>query len=175
MRSRRVLVLRLGVWGLGLEPKSASVRKRKHSQAFASVRKRSQAFASVRKRSQAFASVRKRSPCVRKRPRPKIVAKRRTVVAFGLAWYVRVSEVSTVSGIGGSWYKTRNCRHFWTCVVCSRVRSVNRLRDRGGSWLQNAELSSLLDLRGVFACQKCQQSQGSGASWARSAELLSLN
>ena len=29
-----------------------------------------------------------------------LVAKRRTVVAFGLAWHLRVSKVSTVSGIG---------------------------------------------------------------------------
>ena len=77
MRSRRVLALRLGVWGLGVDAKSVR-------------------------------SIRKRSPCVRrvfasvrKRPRPKIVAKRRIVVAFGLAWRLRVSKVSNVKGIGG--------------------------------------------------------------------------
>ena len=32
----------------------------------------------------------------------------------------------------------------------------------GGFWLRNAEMSSLLDSRRVFASQKCQQSQGSG-------------
>ena len=62
MRSRRVLVLRLGVWGLGVDAKF--VRS------------------------------------VRKSPRPKIVAKRRTVVAFGLALRLHVSKVSTVSGSG---------------------------------------------------------------------------
>ena len=100
MRSRRVLVLRLGVRRLGVDAKSVrSVRKR--PQASASVRKRPQASASVRKRPQASASARKRSPCVRKRPRPKIVRKRRTVVAFALALRLRVSKVPTVSGIGG--------------------------------------------------------------------------
>ena len=95
MRSRWVLVLRLGVWVLGLEPKSASVRKCKRSQAFASVRTCSQAFASVRKRSQAFAVC----------PQASAAENRR---------------------------ETQNCRRFWSCVVCARVRSVNGLRDRGG-------------------------------------------
>ena len=35
-------------------------------------------------------NVRKRSPCFRKRPRPKIVAKRKTIVTFGLALGLRV-------------------------------------------------------------------------------------
>ena len=46
-------------------------------------------------------SVRKRSPCVRKRLRPKIVPKRRAVVTFGLALRLRISKVSTATGIGG--------------------------------------------------------------------------
>ena len=93
--------LRLVVWGLGVDAKSVR-----------SVRKCSQAFAVC---PQAYA--------------PKIVAQRRTVVSFGLALGLRVSKVSTVTGIGGSWSR-------------------------------NADLSSLLDLRWVFASQKCQQSQG---------------
>ena len=58
MRSRKVLVLRLRVWGLGVDAKSVR-----------SIRKRTQAFAVC---SQASA--------------PKIVAKRRIVVSFGLAF-----------------------------------------------------------------------------------------
>ena len=72
-----------------------------------------------------------------------MVAKCKTVVAFGLALGLRVSKVSTVTGIGGSWSRS-------------------------------AKLSSLLDSRGVFALQKCQQSQGSGGSWSPKAELSSL-
>ena len=117
MRSRRVLVLRLGVWGLGVDAKF--VRS------------------------------------VRKSPRPKIVAKRRTVIAFGLALGRRVSKVSTVSGSGGF-------RYFWTCVGSSRLSSVNSHRDRGGSRLRNAELLSLLDSRWVVASQKCRHAQDRG-------------
>ena len=73
-----------------------------------------------------------------------MVAKRRTVVTFGLVSGLRVSKVSTVTGIGGE------------------------------SWSRNVELSSLLDSSRVFASQKCQQSQGSGGSWSRNLELSSL-
>ena len=105
---------------------------------------------------------------------------------------LRITKVSTVKGIrGGRGRQTQNCRHFWTRLGSSRLKSVN-FRDRGGvvvakpktvvtfglvsglrvskasisgiggSWLRNAELSSLLDSPRVFASQKCQQSQGSG-------------
>ena len=70
--------------------------------------------------------------------------------------------------------ETQNCRDFWTRLASSRLESVNNHRDRGGSWSRNPELSSLLDSSGVFASQKCQQSQGSGGSWSRSPELSSL-
>ena len=70
----------------------------------------------------------------------------RTVVTFGLAFGPRVSKVSTLTGIGGI----------------------------GGSWSRNAKLSSLLDLRLVFASQKCQRSQGWEGSWSRNAKLSSL-
>ena len=92
-----------------------------------------------------------------------VVAKRRTGVTFGLALRLRVSKVSTISGIaGGRGRETQNCchvwtccvgkmqncrRHFWTCVASSRLKSVNNHGDRSGSWSRNAELSSLLDLR----------------------------
>ena len=100
MRSRRVLVLRLRVWGLGVDAKSVR---------------------NVRKRSQTFAVC---SPCVRRvsavcqqASAPKIVAKRRTVVTFGLAWRSRVSKVS--KDRGGPGRETQNCRHFWTRVPSS--------------------------------------------------------
>ena len=128
MRRGRVLVLRLGVWGLEVDAKSVR---------------------SARKRPQAFASVRKRPPCVHKRPRrethdfrlfwTRVASSRhksvnslrdragpgRETAIFGLAWRLCISRVSTVTGIGGSWPR-------------------------------NAKLSSLLDSRCVFASQKCQ-------------------
>ena len=103
MRSRRVLKLRLGVWEWGIDARSVR---------------------SVRKRPQAFTSV-------RERPRPKIIAKCRTV--FGLALHLRVSSVSTVSRIaGGPGRETQNCRHCWTCVASSRLKSVSTVSRIGG-------------------------------------------
>ena len=58
-----------------------------------------------------------------------VVAKRRTVVTLGLVSGLRVSKVSTVTGIPSS-----------------RLKSVNSHRDPGGSWSRSAELSSLLAL-----------------------------
>ena len=86
------------------------------------------------------------------------VAKRRTVVTFGLASGLRVSKVSTVTNRKGPACETQNCRHFWTRVGSSRLKSVNSHTSEG-SWSRNAELSSLLDSRQVFASQKCQQTQ----------------
>ena len=84
-----------------------------------------------------------------------VVAKRRTVVTFGLASGLRVSKVSTITGIGGSrGCETQNCRHFWTRLGSSRLKSVNSHRDRGGSWSRNAELSPLLDSPRVFASRE---------------------
>ena len=92
-----------------------------------------------------------------------LVAKRRAVVTFGLAFGLRVSRVSTVTGIGGCpGRETQSGRHFWTCIWSSRFKSVNSHGDWGGSWSRNAERSSLLDSRLVFASQTCQQSRGSG-------------
>ena len=61
------------------------------------------------------------------------VAKRRTVVTFGLVSGVRVSKVPTVNGDrGGLGRETQNCCHFWTRLVSLRLKSVNNHRDRGG-------------------------------------------
>ena len=51
-----------------------------------------------------------------------LVAKRRSVVAFGLAGRLRVSS---------PFRETPNCRRFWTCVGSPRMKSVHGLRDRG--------------------------------------------
>ena len=62
-----------------------------------------------------------------------MVAKRRTVVTFGLISGLRVSKVSTGTGIGGVvLVKRRTVVTFWSCLASSRLKSVNRHRDRGG-------------------------------------------
>ena len=80
-----------------------------------------------------------------------MVARRRTVITFGLASCRHVSKVSIVTGVGGgSWSRneersslldlpsggpgrdTQNGRHFWTCLSTSRPKSVNCHRDPGG-------------------------------------------
>ena len=106
-----------------------------------------------------------------------------SVVTFGLAFGLRVSKVSTVTVSRKSpGRETQNCRHFWTCVWSSHLKSVEQSslldlrlvfasqqcqpsQGSGGSWSRNAEVSSLLDLRLVLASQQCQLSQGSGWSW----------
>ena len=104
MRSRRVLVLRLGVWGLGVDAKSVrSVRKRPQasavcSQASAAENRREMQSCrrfwtrlwSSRLKSVKFSGI-----------GGVVVAKRKAVVTFGLALRLRVSKVSTVTGIGG--------------------------------------------------------------------------
>ena len=111
MRRRRVPVLRLGSRGPGGDARL--------------LRLWTQAFAIVRNRSQPFAIVRNRSRCVGLAGETKIVAKRRTTF--------RVSKVSIVTGIGGGrGRETQNCRHFWTRLGSSRLKSVNSHRDRGG-------------------------------------------
>ena len=131
-----------------------------------------------------------------------VVAKPRTVVivAFGLASGLRVSKVSTVTGIGGvmvakprtvvTFYvsydksvnshrdragrgrETQNCRRrcFWTGLGSSCLKSVNSHRDRGGCGRETQNCRHVLR----FVLQKCQQSQGSGGSWSRNPELSSL-
>ena len=62
-----------------------------------------------------------------------MVAKRRTVVTLGLVSGLRVSKVSTITGIGGGrGRETQNCHHFWTRLGSSRLKNVNCHRDRGG-------------------------------------------
>ena len=56
---------------------------------------------------------------------------------------LRVSKVSTVTGIGGV-VETQNCRHFWTRLVFA-FQKCQQSQGSGGSWSRNAELSSLLD------------------------------
>ena len=121
-----------------------------------------------------------------------VVAKCRTVVVtFGPALRLRVSKVSTITGIAvGRGRETQNCRHFWTCVASIFAsQKCQQSYGSGGSWPRNAELSSLLDLRCVFASQKCQQSRGSqwvvvakrrtvvtfGPALRRSSHLKSVN
>ena len=107
------------------------------------------------------------------RDRGAVVSKRRTVVTFGLVSGLCVSKVSTVTDRGGPGRETQHCRHFWTRLASSCLKSVNG-HGSGGSWSRNAELSSLLDASRSFVPQKCQQSQGSGGSWSRNAALSSL-
>ena len=54
--------------------------------------------------------------------------------------------------------ETQNCRHFLRLAF----QKCQRSRGSGRPWSRNAELSSLLDLRWVFASQKRQQSRGWG-------------
>ena len=173
MRNRRVLVLRLGVWGSGVDGKSVR-------------------------------SVRKRSPCVRQRPQPKIVAKRRTVVAFGLALGLRVSKLSTFSGIGGPGRETQNGRHFWTCVWLPRLKMCIYFQGSGHPcratricrhfWTRAASLRlktvNISRIGGVLVAKrrtvvtvgralgrrvsKVSTFSGIGGSWSRNAELSSL-
>ena len=226
MRSRRVPVLRLGSRGPGGDARSL----RLCSQASAIVPNRPQSSAIVRNRSQAFAERRTCVGLASDLPETKIVAKRRTVVAFYVSYHrhrggfaelsslldsswvfasqkcqqtqgsqgswsrsaelsytvitfelvsgLRISKVSTDTGIAGVVVAKRRtvvyCHHFWTRLGSSRLKSVNSHRDRRGRGreTQNCRiLSSLLDSSRVFASQKCQQTQGSQGSWSRNAEL----
>ena len=59
-----------------------------------------------------------------------VVAKPKSVVTFGLVSRLRVSKVSSVTGIVVM--KCRTVSHFWTRLGSSRLESVNNHRDRGG-------------------------------------------
>ena len=106
----------------------------------------------------------KRSQSVRKRPRVSrilrsretgvLVAKRRTVVTFGLAPGPPVSKVSTVAGIrGGPGRETQNCRHFWTCSWSSRLKSVNSHLGRGSGPCV-AQVSTVTGIGGVLVVKR---------------------
>ena len=65
-----------------------------------------------------------------------MVAKRRTVVTFGLVSGLRVLKVSTVTGIGGGrGRETQNCRHFWT-RLWREERREERGEKRRGEWIE---------------------------------------
>ena len=112
----------------------------------------------------------------------------------------RLKSVNSLKNGGGPGRETPNYRRFWTCVASSRLKMRDRggvpvakrrtvvafeldsrlvlasqncqqSQEWRGSWSRNAELSSLLDLRCVFA----SQNEGSGGgSRSRNAELSSL-
>ena len=143
MRSRRVPVLKLGSRGPGGDARSL----RKRSQA-------SQSFASVRNRSRCVGLV---SDLRRTCRREKIVGKRRTVVTFYVLHYKSVNNHGDPGGSwsrnaelsslldsfpvftsqkchnhrdrGGRGRETQNCRHFWTPLGSSRLKSVSRGRE----------------------------------------------
>ena len=132
-------MLRLGVWGLGVDVKSVR---------------------SVRKRS---LCVRKRSPCVRKRPRQKSSRNAELSSLLDSRWVFAFQKCQQSQGSWGSWLRNaelsslldsrwvfafqkchqsqgsgggrgrepQNCRHCWTRVASSRLKSVNSHRDRG--------------------------------------------
>ena len=61
-----------------------------------------------------------------------VVAKPRAVVTFGLVSGLRVSKVSTVTGIaGGRGRETQNCRHFWTRLVFAFQKCQQSQGSRG--------------------------------------------
>ena len=118
MRSRRVLVLRLGVWGWELTPNPCA--------ASASVRKRSQAFASVRG---VFASVRSVSANVRGQKSSRNAELSSLLDSRGV---VASQKCQQSQGSGGPGRETQKCCDFWACVGPSRLKSVNSHRDRRG-------------------------------------------
>ena len=95
------------------------------------------------------------------RNRGVVVVKPKTVVTFGLVLRLRVSKVSTVTGIGGSWLRSPELSSLLdsSCVFASQ--QCQQSQGSGGSWSRSPELSSLLD-------------QGSAGSWSRNSELSSL-
>ena len=90
------------------------------------------------------------------RDRGVVVAKRRTVVTFGLASCRRVSKVSTVIGIGGVVVaKRRTVVTFWLCLFLSHPKGVESYRD-GGSSSRSAELTvtSVTGIGGVVVAKR---------------------
>ena len=100
------------VAGLGLE-----LTPNPHG-ALASVRKRPQAFASVHR---VFASVHGRKSS-RNAELSSLLDSR---------WVVASQPSQRSQGSGASCRETQNCRHFWTRVGSSHLKSVNSHRDRG--------------------------------------------
>ena len=103
-----------------------------------------------------------------------MVAKRRTVVTFGLVFGPHVSKsVNSQGDRGGRARETQNCRDFWGPLLSSRLKSANSHGDRGG---HGRETQNCRHFWGplLSSSQNCQQSRGSGGSWSRNAELSSL-
>ena len=101
MRSRRVLVLKLGVWGLGVDAKSVR-----------SVRKHSQASTSIRR---VFASVRGR----------KSSRNAELSSLLDLLCVFASQKCQHSQDRAGQGREMQSCRHFWTCFWSSRLKSVN--------------------------------------------------
>ena len=125
MLRRRVPVLRLGSRGPGGDARS--------------LRLRTQASAIVRKRPRSVGHA-------WDMPETKIVAKRRTVVTFGLVSGLRISKVSTVTGIGGSWSRNAELSSLLDSSPVFASQKCQQSLGSGGSWSRNAELASLLAL-----------------------------
>ena len=70
--------------------------------------------------------------------------------------------------------ETQNCRHFWTRLASSRLKSVNSHRDRGGVDAKRRTVVTFGLVSGLRVSKVPTQSQGSGGSWSRNAELSSL-
>ena len=119
--SRRVLVLRLGVWGLGVDANSVrSVRGRKSSPNAELSRFWARAASWRRKKVNSH------------RDRGIVVAKRRTVLAFDSRLVLASQKCQRSQGSGGSRGREKqNCRHLWT-RVWSSVSKVSTVTGIGG-------------------------------------------
>ena len=96
-----------------------------------------------------------------------LVAKRRTVVAFGLACCPRVSTVSTVTGIWRVLVAKHKTVVAFGLACCPRISySDNSHRHRASRGLETQNLLSLLALCLVVAFQDCCR------SWPRVSSLL---
>ena len=98
-----------------------------------------------------------------------LVAKRRSVVTFGLILGRRVSKVSTITRIGGS-LSEKSSDLDSRSIAASQKWQLSQ--GSGGSLSQNADLSSLLDSHLVAASQKCQQSQASEGSLSQNGKIV---
>ena len=137
MRGRRVLVSRLGLWGLGVKAKSVrSVRKRspvRKPRVLAGIRgrklSRNAELSSLLDLHGVFAS---QVLTVLSGIGGVVVAKPRTVVAFGLVLRLRVSKVSTVTGIGKVVVAKRRTVVTFRLVLHPRVSKVSTVTGIGG-------------------------------------------
>ena len=100
-----------------------------------------------------------------------LVAKRRSVVTFGLAFGRCVSRVPTITGIGRSLSQNADVSSLLDSRLVAASQKCQQSQGSGGSLSQNAKQSSDLDSRLIAASQKWQLSQGSGGSWSQNADL----